>query len=75
MARTEVSELLGEIVPRKGDVNPPKRAGIHFTRAKYRDVNNPQNDAVILRPARTHACESNESSDTGRLGRSWIIHA
>lgn len=26
-------------MPRKGDVNPLKRAGIHFTRAKYRGVN------------------------------------
>ena len=52
-------------MPRKGNVNLPKRAGIHFTRAKYRDVNTLDN-AVILRP---HACESNESSDTERLGR------
>ena len=58
--------MLGEIVPRKGNVNLPKRAGIHFTRAKYRGCELTLDNAVILRP---HARESNESSDTGRLGR------
>ena len=51
MHRSE--RMLGEIVPRKGNVNLPKRAGIHFTRAKYRGCELTLDNAVILRP---HAC-------------------